>query len=115
MTEPDYSKRDYNKKINDFSKPLPVAGIGSKNELPYTDLKTAYTARGAFIDPSKVEYTTYKSIDELKRARGNIKYDMSPEELEIYEQRKYREQQEEEIIPISQQHQTAISQRKQQK
>ncbi len=86
----------YNKKINDYSKPLPVAGVGSKNELPYTDLKTAYTARGAFIDPSKVEYTTYKSIDELKRARGNIKYDMSPEELEEYEQRKYREQLEEE-------------------
>lgn len=86
----------YNKKINDYSKPLPIVGVGGKNELPYTDLKTAYTARGAFIDPSKVEYTTYKSIDELKRARGNIKYDMSAEELALYEEKKYKEQQEEE-------------------
>jgi curved DNA-binding protein CbpA len=85
----------YNKKINDYSKPLPVAGLGSKNELPYTDLKTAYTTRGAFIDPSKVEYTTYKSIDDLKKARGNIKFDMSPAELALYEQKQYREQQEE--------------------
>jgi hypothetical protein len=87
----------YSKKIEDFSKPLPITGIGNKNELAYTDLKTAYTSRGAFIDPSKVEYKTYKSIDELKRDRGNIKYDMTPEQLAEYEHRKQMEMQEEEI------------------
>lgn len=87
----------YSKKIEDFSKPLPITGVGNKNELAYTDLKTAYTSRGAFIDPSKVEYKTYKSIDELKRDRGNIKFDMTPEQLAEYEHRKHMELQEEEI------------------
>jgi curved DNA-binding protein CbpA len=85
------------RRVDDFSKPSPVAPSGrSTRELGFTDLKTAYTARGAFIDPSKVEYKTYKSVDELKRDRGNIKYDMSPEEQHAYELRKYRETQEEE-------------------
>ena len=79
------------KKVDDFSKPLPVAGVGSKNELAYTDLKTAYTGRGAFIDPSKVEYKTYKSVDELKRDRGNIRFDMTPEQQREYELRKMRD------------------------
>ena len=85
----------FGKKISDFSKALPVGS--SKKELAFTDLKTAYTARGAFIDPSKVEYTTYKSIDELKRARSNVKYDMTPEQMAEYEARKMREAEEEEI------------------
>jgi hypothetical protein len=85
----------YARKINDFSKPLPV-GKGGKNDLAYTDLKTAYTSRGAFIDPSKVNYKTYKSVDELKRDRGNIKYDMNPEQMRDYELKKMREIEEEE-------------------
>ena len=85
------------RKVDDFSKPSPVAPSGkSAKELGYTDLKTAYTARGAFIDPNKVEYKTYKSVDELKRDRGNVRYDMSPEEQHAYELRKYQEEQEEE-------------------
>jgi hypothetical protein len=84
------------KKVDDFSKPLPVAGVGGKNDLAYTDLKTAYTSRGAFIDPSKVEYKTYKSVDELKRDRGNIRFDMTPEQQREYELRKLREIKEEE-------------------
>jgi curved DNA-binding protein CbpA len=85
------------RKVDDFSKPSPVAPSGrSGKELGYTDLKTAYTSRGAFIDPSKVEYKTYKSVDELKRDRGNVRYDMNDDELTSYEQRKYKEAQEEE-------------------
>lgn len=87
----------FSKKVDDFSKPLPIAGAGSKNELAYTDLKTAYTARGAFIDPSKVEYKTYNSVDELKRDRSNIRYDMTPEQQREFELRKHREIEEEEI------------------
>jgi len=86
----------YARKIDDFSKPLPIAGAGSGKELAYTDLKTAYTSRGAFIDPSKVEYKTYKSVDELKRDRGNIRYDMTPDQMREYEMKKYRESEEEE-------------------
>ena len=85
----------YARKLDDFSKPLP-SGKGGKNDLSYTDLKTAYTGRGAFIDPNKVEYKTYKSIDELKRDRGNIRYDMTPEQQREYEIKKMREIEEEE-------------------
>lgn len=85
------------RRIEDFSKPSPIAITGkSSRDLGYTDLKTAYTSRGAFIDPSKVEYKTYKSIDELKRDRGNVKYNMTDEELRIYELKKRKEQEEEE-------------------
>lgn len=86
----------YARKIDDFSKPLPIAGAGSGKELAYTDLKTAYTSKGAFIDPSKIEYKTYKSVDELKRDRGNISYDMTPDQMREYEMTKYREREEEE-------------------
>jgi curved DNA-binding protein CbpA len=83
------------RKINDFSKPLPVAK-GGKNDLAYTDLKTAYTSKGAFIDPNSVEYKEYKNVDELKRDRSNIKYVMTPEQMRDYELKKRREIDEEE-------------------
>ena len=82
------------KKINDFSKALPTGN--SKNDLAYTDLKTAYTSKGAFIDPSKVNYKTYNSIDDLKKDRSNVKYDMTPEQMRVYEMKKRREIEEEE-------------------
>jgi curved DNA-binding protein CbpA len=84
----------YARKINDFSKALPTGK--SKNDLAYTDLKTAYTSKGAFIDPNKVEYKQYKSVDELKRDRSNVRYDMSPEQMRDYELKKRREIEEEE-------------------
>jgi len=88
----------YARKIDDFSKPSPISGAGGSKgrDLGYTDLKTAYTARGAFIDPNKVEYKTYNSVDELKRDRGNIRFDMTPEQMREYEMKKYREEEEEE-------------------
>jgi curved DNA-binding protein CbpA len=84
-------------KVDDFSKPLPISGVGGKGkDLAFTDLKVAYTSRNAFIDPKKVEYKTYKSVDELKRDRGNIRYDMTPEELKVYNMKKIQKQEEEE-------------------
>lgn len=81
------------KRIEDFSKPsaVQIQGRGGSRDLAYTDLKTAYTSRGAFIDPSKVEYKTYNSIDELKRERGNVRYDMNDAELREYELKKQKE------------------------
>jgi len=84
----------YARKINDFSKALPTGK--SKNDLAYTDLKTAYTSKGAFIDPAKVKYKTYNSIDDLKKDRSNVKYDMTPEQMRDYEMKKRRELEEEE-------------------
>ena len=79
-------------KIDDYSKPLPIAGVGgnkTSRDLAYTDLKTAFTSQGAFIDPKNVEYKTYKSVDELKRERSNINYNMTPEQLRVYENKKH--------------------------
>jgi len=84
----------YARKINDFSKALPTGK--SKNDLAYTDLKTAYTSKGAFIDPNKVEYKQYKSVDDLKRDRSNVRYDMTPDQMREYELKKRREIEEEE-------------------
>jgi hypothetical protein len=83
------------RKVNDFSKPLPI-GNGGKNDLAYTDLKTAYTNKGAFIDPNSVEYKQYKNVDDLKRDRSNIKYVMTPGQMRDYELKKRREIEEEE-------------------
>jgi curved DNA-binding protein CbpA len=88
------------RRIEDFSKPSSITptGAGGKTggrDLGYTDLKTAYTSRGAFIDPNKVEYKTYKSVDELKRDRGNIRYDMTPDELRTYQMKLHKQNEEE--------------------
>jgi len=98
----------YARKINDFSKALPTGN--SKNDLAYTDLKTAYTSKGAFIDPAKVKYKTYNSIDDLKKDRSNVKYDMTPEQMRDYEMKKRRELEEEEKRQnLIQQRDTVIS------
>lgn len=51
----------------------------NKNDLTYSDLKSAYT-NGNLIDPTSVNYKTYKNVDELERARSNISYELSPAE-----------------------------------
>lgn len=86
------------RKVEDFSKPSPAApsGKSSGRELGYTDLKTAYTSRGAFIDPNKVEFKTYKNVEELKKDRGNVRYDMTPEEMRIYQMKLNKQEEEEE-------------------
>ena len=85
------------RRVEDFSKPSPVGSGrgGSGRDLGYTDLKTAYTSRGAFIDPSKVEYKTYKNVEELKRDRGNVRYDMNAEEQRAYQMKQYQQEEEE--------------------
>ena len=88
------------RRVEDFSKPSSIAptGIGGKaggRDLAYTDLKTAYTSRGAFIDPNKVEYKTYKNVEELKKDRGNVRYDMTAEELRAYQIKQYQQEEEE--------------------
>jgi hypothetical protein len=88
------------RRVEDFSKPSSIApaGTGGKaggRDLAYTDLKTAYTSRGAFIDPNKVEYKTYKNVEELKRDRGNVRYDMTPDELRVYQMKQYQQEEEE--------------------
>jgi curved DNA-binding protein CbpA len=51
----------------------------AKNDLAYSDLKSAYT-NGNLIDPNSVNYKQYKNIDELERERSKISFELSPEE-----------------------------------
>jgi curved DNA-binding protein CbpA len=87
------------RRVEDFSKPSSITPTGKTSgkggDLAYTDLKTAYTSRGAFIDPNKVEYKTYKSVDELKKDRGNVRYDMNQEELHTYQMKQQYSEEEE--------------------
>ena len=78
---------DNTRDINDFTKPLDNGG----DNLAYTDLKTAYSNKGALINPNDVEYKTYNSIDELKRDRSNISYTMTPEQIRNIEIKKMQE------------------------
>lgn len=85
---------DDTRQIGDFTKSVDLKGVGG---IEYTDLKTAYTNRGALIDTNSVEYTTYNSIDELKRARSKISYTMTHEQIRENELQKMREEEAEEL------------------
>lgn len=66
-----------------------------KNDLEYSDLKSAYT-NGNLINPNAVSYRTYKNVDELERTRANVSYQMTPEEMAKEEAiKRYEAEQEE--------------------
>jgi curved DNA-binding protein CbpA len=80
-----------------------------KNDLEYSDLKSAYT-NGNLINPNGIKYKTYKNIDELERTRANISYNMTPEELAKEEaKKKYEQEKEEERIQRVQQRDNLVS------
>ena len=79
-------------KINDFTKAPDQGG-----NLGYTDLKLAYSGNCDMINPATTEIReSYRNIDELKRARESISYNMSPQDMARAEARKYAELQAEE-------------------
>ena len=88
-----FTELDNTNQISDFTRPLEGATKG----IAYTDLKTAYTSKGNLIDPNSVEYKQYKSVDELKRDRSKIKYEMTPEQLRQEQIRKAKEEEQERI------------------
>ena len=88
-----FTDLDNTNQISDFTRPLEGATKG----IAYTDLKTAYTSKGNLIDPNSVEYKQYKNVDELKRDRSNIKYEMTPEQIREEQIRKAREEEAERI------------------
>lgn len=83
---------DAGQKINDFTKAPDQGG-----NLGYTDLKLAYSGNCDMINPATAPMReSYKSVDDLKRARESISYNMSPQDMEREEMRKYAELQAEE-------------------
>lgn len=91
-TTASWSLIDAGQKIGDFTKAPDQGG-----NLGYTDLKLAYGGNCDMINPATADMReSYKSIDELKRARESISYNMSPQDMARAEARKYAELQAEE-------------------
>lgn len=64
--------------INDWS-----GDNNTLKRLNFSDLKIAHSTT-RIVDPSTVNRKEYRSIDELKKDRGNIQYTMTPEEESRY-------------------------------
>jgi curved DNA-binding protein CbpA len=91
-TTASWSLVDAGQKIGDFTKAPDQGG-----NLGYTDLKLAYGGNCDMINPATAEMReSYKSIDDLKRARESISYNMSPQDMAREEARRYSELQAEE-------------------
>jgi curved DNA-binding protein CbpA len=77
-------------RIDDFTK----SDINNKN-LGYTDLKQAYSRNGIMNTKSITPRQTYRNIEEYERARANISYQMSEEDIRKQEYKKKQEEEEE--------------------
>lgn len=87
-------------KIKDFSKKY-------SGGTEYTDYLLAHSEQDPITTMKNVRNKNYKSVDELRRDRDNISYNMSPEEQHKYELRKKQEE------AMEQQRQMAFFQHKQ--
>ena len=77
--------------IKNFSKNPDVA-----NGLGYSDLKEAYTGGANLVNPNRVKSRDdYRNIDDLKKARSDINYIMSPEDMAKEAKKKNKEAQDE--------------------
>jgi curved DNA-binding protein CbpA len=65
--------------IDDFG------AINISSGLSYTDYKKAHVDETTLIDASKVNYKTYKNVEQLENDRSKVSYDMSPEDRKRYE------------------------------
>lgn len=57
----------------------------SLKKLNFSDLKLAHTT-SRIVDPRQVSRAEYKSIDELKKDRGNVRFEMNNDEKRLYTQ-----------------------------
>jgi|UniRef100_A0A6C0BFR9 curved DNA-binding protein CbpA len=73
--------------IDDFS-----GDNTSLKKLNFSDLKLAHTT-SRIVDPRQASRAEYKSIDDLKRDRGNVRFEMNNDEKKDYI-RKQQQQQE---------------------
>ena len=106
----DEVKEDEENRIVEYKTPQPLVSSGNisyselgqkniknytgKSSLNYTDYREAHT-KTRLIDPSKVKYTTYKNVDEVKHARSNIKDFTQDEWAEIMEEKDKKKHEEE--------------------
>ena len=60
-------------------------GSMNNNNLSYTDYKKAHVDETLLIDPNKVSYKSYNSIDDLENDRSKLSYNATPEDRNRYE------------------------------
>jgi hypothetical protein len=77
-------------RVDDFSNADP----NSRN-LGYTDLKQAYSKNGIMNTKAIKPRESYKNVQEYEKARANISYTMTEEDIRREEMKKRREQEEE--------------------
>jgi curved DNA-binding protein CbpA len=65
--------------IDDFG------AVNNSSGLSYTDYKKAHVDETTFIDTTKVQYKSYKSVEQLENDRSKVSYEMSPEDKRRYE------------------------------
>lgn len=70
--------------IDDFSSEI-------HDKMQFTDLKAAY-GRKSKIEIGESDRPEYRNVEDLQNARGRISYEMSEEDLEKEERRKYEEE-----------------------
>lgn len=75
-------------KINDFSSDI-------DSNLKFTDYKQAHTNNN-LINISNVKVREYKNVDDLEKERSNISYKMTPQQLELLNIQKRKEELDEE-------------------
>jgi curved DNA-binding protein CbpA len=68
--------------INDFSLQTNILSSG------YSDYKKAHRKKSNFINPEKVDYKTYNNLEDYKRERENISYNLSKEDKQLIQLKK---------------------------
>ena len=91
QTSAGYTMVDSSQPIKDFGKAADQPG-----GLNYSDLKQAYSGGCDMVNPATVQARgEYSTVEDLKRARGEINYIMSPQDMARMEERKRAEAAEE--------------------
>ena len=60
-------------------------GSMNNNNLSYTDYKKAHVDETLLIDPNKVSYKSYNSIDDLENDRSKLSYNATAEDKKRYQ------------------------------
>lgn len=77
-------------KLDDYSN-------SANASMQYTDYKKAHITETTLIDPSKVKYKQFNNVNDLKRARSQVKHSMTPEEARYQEMKQNEEKKREQM------------------
>jgi curved DNA-binding protein CbpA len=91
-----YEHQDSDDRVIIYKEPVPMfptnlefeeLGVDQVNDFgvsgKYTDYKQAHTTQSRLIDAEKVKFTEYKSLNDYKKERGRLSYDLSAEDKRL--------------------------------